>query len=170
MDIATPQNQEQPPPVPPPIQYPAAFVSGNNRTIEDHIKQAYAIGGRRVGVVKWYNDNKNYGFLVDLDLAEDVFVHMNDIMCRTPFAHCALYTGEYVEYTYALNDRGMCRAECVTGIRGGPLMCDHGTITFRTYSRRHFHRPQPEQQQEPGDVQVLSTAEAVDTVGHLLEI
>ena len=32
------------------------------------------------GVVKWFNDDKGYGFVIPEDRSSDVFVHISDLM------------------------------------------------------------------------------------------
>lgn len=36
-------------------------------------------GGEKVSMVKFYDENKRYGFIVDDDTGGDVFVHVSDI-------------------------------------------------------------------------------------------
>ncbi len=107
---------------------------------------------RIVGQCKWFNDEKAYGFLRSIEPeGPDVFVHIRDIQA-THTHNPTLYTGEYVEFGTAPNgtsDDGTQRlkATSVTGIRGGTLMCDHGNISFRSYTRVGFggapSSPQP---------------------------
>ena len=98
------------------------------------------------GCVKWFNDEKAYGFIKVIDPpSPDVFVHIRDL--KPKFAHTpTLYTGEYVEFSTAPNgvtEDGTERLKAVnvTGINDGTLMCDHGQINFRAYSRVGFNNP-----------------------------
>ena len=98
----------------------------------------------RTGHVKWYNQDKNYGFILDLDAdtPRDVFVHCKDLVLKhenlsvTP----SLYTGEYVEFQLgpAEHQHAGQRAVLVRGIRGGPLLCEMGTLYFHSYTRVNF--------------------------------
>ena len=97
---------------------------------------------RFTGQVKFFNDQNMYGFIRRLDTNEDVFVHIRDLepkQCPAP----TLFTGEYV--TFSVSPNGLdadgnprYKAVHVQGIDGGSLMCDHGEITFRSYSRYGF--------------------------------
>ena len=100
------------------------------------------------GRVKWYDDQRAYGFIVPLQISEtngeetDIFVHVSNLcpaVCRRP----ALYTGEYVQFQVekvveADGTVASYKARRVTGIGGGPLLCDHGKITFSAYSYLNF--------------------------------
>ena len=98
---------------------------------------------RIVGQCKWFNDEKAYGFLRSIEPeGPDVFVHIRDIQAKHTH-NPTLYTGEYVEFGTAPNGTTAdgterLKATNVTGIGGGTLMCDHGNITFRSYSRVGF--------------------------------
>jgi len=104
---------------------------------------------RTMGQCKWFNDEKAYGFLRSINPpGPDVFVHIRDIQAQ--YSHNpTLYTGEYVEFGTAPNGMSndgiqRLKATHVTGIEGGTLMCDHGNITFRSYSRVGFEKVEEE--------------------------
>lgn len=97
-----------------------------------------------IGHVKWYDQSKNYGFIVNLDNPHDgdVFVHRKDLSLRHGDPHVipSLCTGEYVEFELGasdVNDTGH-RAVNVRGIRGGPLLCEMGRVQFMNYTRVNF--------------------------------
>ena len=76
----------------------------------------------RQASVKWFNSKAGYGFLKDLESEEDVFVHHSGI--QTPEnVYKTLTTGEYVSYSTSTDDKGKVLAVNVTGIAGGPLLC-----------------------------------------------
>ena len=78
------------------------------------------------GRVKWFNSTRGYGFITNLDKDEDTFVHHSGI---TPTVECwkTLTPGEYVEYSLDTDDDGKSQAISVTGIAGGPLLCETNT-------------------------------------------
>ena len=75
------------------------------------------------GRVKWFNSTRGYGFITNLDKDEDTFVHHSGI---SPTVECwkTLTPGEYVEYSLDTDDDGKSQATSVTGIAGGPLLCE----------------------------------------------
>ena len=52
------------------------------------------------GVVKFFNQSKNFGFIEPEDKSKDLFVHKNDIESGT------LYDGDNVEFESAEGDKG----------------------------------------------------------------
>ena len=80
---------------------------------------------RRTARVKWFNPKAGYGFLTDTASAEDIFVHHSGIQPQTS-QYRTLTTGEYVSFTVkeATNENERNQAVTVTGVHGGPLMCD----------------------------------------------
>jgi cold shock CspA family protein len=85
--------------------------------------------GKTVGQCKWFSDRLGYGFLtvVSDDLkGKDIFVHHSGI---TPLnsKYRTLRKGEYVNFDVHDGENGY-QATNVTGVYGGPLMCD--VITY----------------------------------------
>ena len=64
---------------------------------------------RRTAVVKWFNNYKGFGFLVDQD-GRDVFVHHTDLMMD---GYRYLVEGQEVEYLPVTTGRGLSSAEVV---------------------------------------------------------
>jgi CspA family cold shock protein len=58
----------------------------------------------KVGVVKWFNDDKGYGFITGADGVE-IFVHYTGIR---GLGHKSLNMGDEVEYIVGQNARGPC--------------------------------------------------------------
>ena len=78
--------------------------------------------GMKQASVKWFNSKSGYGFLKDLESGDDVFVHHSGI--QTPEnVYKTLTTGEYVQYSTSTDDKGKVLVVNVTGIAGGPLLC-----------------------------------------------
>ena len=98
---------------------------------------------RATGQVKWFNDTQGYGFIKPTDDSGDIFVHISDLQpMQNSFKPC-LYTGEYISFALAPNGEnsdGSMRLKAVNvkGVFGGSLICDHGTIEFKSYSRVGF--------------------------------
>lgn len=98
-----------------------------------------ATSERQLGICKWFDKMKGFGFVQGLDDKRDFFAHHTQIN-RSPDTSKAfdenvfryLVAGEYVEFTIneqepdedddAQNDSKRVMAACVTGLRGGPLM------------------------------------------------
>ena len=105
-------------------------------------EQQQTLPERITGQVKFFNDQTMYGFITRLDNGNDVFVHIRDLqpkVCPSP----TLFTGEYVTFSLASNgtdSEGNERQKAVDvrGIGSGSLMCDHGEIIFKSYSRLNF--------------------------------
>ena len=82
---------------------------------------------KRLGRCKWFDERKGYGFIVVCDgpsANSDVFVHYKDLK---PLVNTrkSLRKGEYVNMKLTERGDGKAQAVDVTGVLGGPLMCDH---------------------------------------------
>merc|ERR1719188_2759223 len=74
-------------------------------------------GPNQMGIVKFFNDEKGFGFITPSDGSGDVFVHKNDINGQ------ALNDGDQVQYDAIMNDRtGKPKAVNVRGGSGGAVM------------------------------------------------
>ncbi|SAL99679.1 hypothetical protein [Absidia glauca] len=80
---------------------------------------------RKTGRVKFFNDQKGYGFIIPDDSAGqndvEVFVHYTALCNNGNFKN--LSQDEEVEYDLVQVNKGM-QAANVTGIGGAPLLCD----------------------------------------------
>jgi len=84
--------------------------------------QSSSSSSTHTGRVKWFNTRKGFGFLVDVETSEDVFVYFQDLVVpENTFRN--LYEGEYVEFTVDTDDQGRTVARNVTGVHQGPLQC-----------------------------------------------
>ena len=90
--------------------------------------------GVYIGNCKWFNSKLGYGFLriCNTELkGTDVFVHHSGLKpLNSSFK--TLYKGEYVHFNMTDGRNGK-QAMDVTGIFGGPLMCDN--VTHRAAAR-----------------------------------
>lgn len=83
------------------------------------------ISGSVVGQVKWFNDRLGFGFITINDgenRGKDIFVHHSGIKPANS-NYKTLRKGEYVNFNVIKGLNGL-QAVDVTGINGGPLMCD----------------------------------------------
>jgi len=55
-----------------------------------------------IGRVKWFNNEKGYGF-IDYKKGEDIFVHYSTINCE---GYKTLTEGQYVEFTLLETSKG----------------------------------------------------------------
>lgn len=83
--------------------------------------------GEYVGCVKWFSNNIGYGFVTVYSEGEmkgrDVFVHHSGVRPLNN-NYRTLQKGEYISFDIDESDSGM-QAINVTGVFGGPLLCDH---------------------------------------------
>ena len=102
------------------------------------------VGERQVGHVKWFNNKAGYGFITmkkengeDLD----IFTHYSTIKMKDN-QYRYLVQGEYVEFnmTDATNSDHQYQAMDVTGISGGPLMCETRQIARNVNTTRKPRR------------------------------
>lgn len=104
---------------------------------------------RITGVVKWFNNKNGYGFITVCDEDPDVkdkevFVHYSSIrVTNDEDRYRYLVAGEYVEFylTKASKDNHEIQAMDVTGIKGGPIMCERQPQGRYTNSRRGGEGP-----------------------------
>lgn len=64
--------------------------------------QQLAAGARQRGVVKWFSDEKGYGFIAP-EKGEDVFVHFSGIQMK---GHKKLDEGAEVEFDVGVGEKG----------------------------------------------------------------
>jgi CspA family cold shock protein len=84
--------------------------------------------GLYTGSTKWFNDKLGYGFITICDGDEkgkDIFVHHSGIKPLNS-NYKTLRKGEYIQFNI-INGMNGLQAVDVTGIKGGPLMCDYVT-------------------------------------------
>ena len=80
------------------------------------------------GRCKWFNNRLGYGFVtVDnrtegSDVPEDIFVHQTNVHPNSS-TYRTLRQGEYVSFALSRDDNSV-QAVNLTGLNGGPLLCD----------------------------------------------
>ena len=81
--------------------------------------------GVYIGQTKWFNDKLGYGFITICDgdkKGKDIFVHHSGIKPQNS-NYKTLRKGEYINFNIIAGMNGP-QAIDITGINGGPLMCD----------------------------------------------
>jgi CspA family cold shock protein len=66
-------------------------------------KEIVTMAERETGVVKWFNDQKGYGFIAR-DNGEDVFVHFSELQGQQGFR--TLSEGDRVEFSIEQGQKG----------------------------------------------------------------
>ena len=83
--------------------------------------------GEHVGMVKWFNNRRGYGFIKTVSESrsgDDIFVHQSNV-CPESEGYRTLSAGEYVSFNISnIEGQDQEQALDVTGVFGGPLMCD----------------------------------------------
>ena len=92
-----------------------------------HIRYMTDSTQRQTGIVKWFNSKTGYGFITILgDDSRDIFVHYSNVKVDG-LQYTYLVQGEYVEFdlveTGADNDKHTHHAVNISGVKGGPILC-----------------------------------------------
>ena len=96
--------------------------------------------GSFTGNCKWFNNKIGYGFITVMDgehKGKDIFVHHTGV-CTKNSNFKTLTKGEYVSLTISTGKNGLQAVE-VTGVLGGPLMCDNVIV----HRPREFYNHAP---------------------------
>ena len=84
---------------------------------------------RLTGTVKWFNNRAGFGFITVCEPGEyenkEIFVHWSSIRVSNS-QYKYLFQGEYVDFTLvkANNNNHEYQAMNVSGVKGGPIMCE----------------------------------------------
>jgi CspA family cold shock protein len=70
---------------------------------------------RQTGKVKWFNENKGYGFILQDEGGRDVFVHYSEIKQE---GYRTLNEGEMVEFSLADSPKGPQAKEVIRSEKG----------------------------------------------------
>ena len=116
--------------------------------VEDDNEDDAQTGPKLLGRVKWFNDRRGYGYITCISpgdfFEQDIFVHHTNIRPQEK-SYRTLHVNEYVQFR--LGEADLCydeennlveteyehQATVVTGVNGGPLLCDG---PFRPNNRR----------------------------------
>ena len=63
----------------------------------------YPMSERQIGTVKWFNNEKGYGFATPDDGSKDVFVHYSAIQTE---GYRSLNEGDRIEFGIEMGDKG----------------------------------------------------------------
>ena len=101
------------------------LVASLKEDVLEEVKEAECYG-EFTGNTKWFNDKLGYGFITICDgndKGKDIFVHHSGIKPLNS-NYKTLRKGEYIQFNI-INGMNGLQAVDVTGIKGGPLMCDY---------------------------------------------
>lgn len=93
-------------------------------------ESSQSVKGKYIGQCKWFNDLLGYGFVTiceGQDKGKDIFVHHSGIKPLNS-NYKTLRKGEYLHFNIITGINGL-QAVDVTGINGGPLMCDFVSVS-----------------------------------------
>ena len=97
--------------------------------------------GSFTGNCKWFNNKIGYGFVTVMDgehKGKDIFVHHTGV-CPKNSNFKTLTKGEYVSLNVTNGKNGL-QAVDLTGILGGPLMCDN--VIVQHHQRQFYNNHQ----------------------------
>ncbi len=99
---------------------------------------------RHTGIVKWFNNKTGFGFITSLDephAPKDIFTHYSSITSSNSL-YKYLVQGEYVEFEIVAtnNDKHEFQSVGITGIKGGPLMCETRSLNNNSNGGGHSER------------------------------
>ena len=101
-----------------------------------------------LGRIKWFNNRKGFGFLTDCETNDDIFVHFSAI--QTPDdVYKSLIEGEYVQYQPGTDNNGKSVALNVTGVAGGPLLCQNKERRIYSVKRETEETSEKRQTRKP---------------------
>jgi CspA family cold shock protein len=64
------------------------------------------------GTVKWFNENKGFGFITADDDGDDLFVHHSEIKGT---GYATLQEGQKVDFTAGQGKKGPCATDVIPG-------------------------------------------------------
>lgn len=121
---------------------------------EQATEQPTADVQRWIGMVKWFNNKAGFGFITVAGTGElagkDIFAHYSAIRVENQYKY--LVQGEYVDFVLhrSENEKHEYHATDITGMLGGPIMCETRRLALAAQSSRTVSR-EPEQVAEGED-------------------
>jgi cold shock CspA family protein len=109
---------------------------------------------RLIGRVKWFNNKAGYGFVTVCDgeyANKDIFSHYSAIRNEDK-QYCFLTQGEYVEFllTKSNSDKYEYLAVDISGIKGGPILCETRRLAAASF-KPVGNRPPSPSEEPPAD-------------------
>jgi|TARA_B110000261_G_C13080251_1_gene355663 cold shock CspA family protein len=107
--------------------------------------------GKYMGNCKWFNHKIGYGFVTVVTgdkKGKDIFVHHTGVKPKNSNFR-TLTKGEYVSLDVEDGKNGL-QGINITGVLGGPLMCDNVVFNrnFNGNGREHMDRPEQDGQEQ----------------------
>ncbi len=68
------------------------------------IRKSLIVNEQETGIVKWFNDEKGFGFITRDSNGSDIFVHYSAVQCDESV--CSLEEGNKVEFTVIDSPKG----------------------------------------------------------------
>lgn len=100
---------------------------------------------RLSGMVKWFNNKAGFGFITVCEgfehAGKDIFAHYTSIRV-TNSQYKYLVQGEYVDFelTKSENEQHEFHAADITGIRGGPILCETRRVASENQPQRPMYK------------------------------
>lgn len=110
---------------------------------------------RLCGMVKWFNNKAGFGFITVCSGFEqadkDIFVHYTSIRV-TNSQYKYLVQGEYVEFELTKSDSEQheFHAADITGIKGGPILCETRRVANESQPNRGMYKYSKKDQKREG--------------------
>lgn len=105
--------------------------------------------GRKIGICKWFDKMKGFGFVQEINTKNDFFVHYSQLQSDNEHTIKYLVAGEYIsfvetEYSSPNEDHTIEKntrtAGSITGIGGGPLMYQTQLLQHSFYQNEKHKR------------------------------
>ena len=130
------------------------------------------------GTVKWFNNKAGFGFITVCEEGEykdkDIFVHYSSIRVSNS-QYKYLLQGEYVDFTLvkANSDTHEFQAMNVSGVKGGPIMCEtRRTMVQPVNGIGHQRRSDTQYQSRPPrrSYRDIATRSEIDNTSNIVPV